>query len=379
MNHRWNQIDAEPAGLIIMDGGMGSTLQARGAAVDNPLWSSAALLTESGRQLNDAVHRAFVEAGARLLITNTHNASVDACRAYLADRVRRETLEPDVVSALRGVPRKHEPEVLCRWLHTEAVKSVRRAAAPRSPEPTACRHRPAAAADSKRAKGRRFWAQGPKEPTVRVAGCLASPDHPYATHASLDSQEVERKIRPQVEILASEPLDLVLFEMMTTTSDLEGVKGASSELGIHMPFGVGLPCGPDGCTLGGVSMADAVQSLAPAGPAAYFVQCTSFPWVDKALSALVGALHVRSDKKPAHEEPSVIGSGVGVGVYANDGRKWTHGKWQGRATTPAEYAAAGRRWWAAGAEIIGGCCGIGPAHIRQLRQQTMPSLQWTKT
>jgi S-methylmethionine-dependent homocysteine/selenocysteine methylase len=33
---------------------------------------------------------------------------------------------------------------------------------------------------------------------------------------------------------------------------------------------------------------------------------------------------------------------------------------------PADYAAFARAWHAAGAEVIGGCCGIGPAHIRAL-------------
>jgi len=31
---------------------------------------------------------------------------------------------------------------------------------------------------------------------------------------------------------------------------------------------------------------------------------------------------------------------------------------------PADYVAFARSWQAAGAEVIGGCCGIGPAHIR---------------
>jgi len=35
--------------------------------------------------------------------------------------------------------------------------------------------------------------------------------------------------------------------------------------------------------------------------------------------------------------------------------------------SPADYAAAARGWVAAGATIVGGCCGTTPAHIAALR------------
>jgi S-methylmethionine-dependent homocysteine/selenocysteine methylase len=31
--------------------------------------------------------------------------------------------------------------------------------------------------------------------------------------------------------------------------------------------------------------------------------------------------------------------------------------------TPEDYAAYAKAWQAAGAELIGGCCGVGPAHM----------------
>jgi len=39
-----------------------------------------------------------------------------------------------------------------------------------------------------------------------------------------------------------------------------------------------------------------------------------------------------------------------------------------RAIEPAEYLTFAQHWYAAGARIIGGCCGIGPEHISALRQ-----------
>ncbi|RPI57985.1 MAG: hypothetical protein EHM50_11285 [Lysobacterales bacterium] len=38
--------------------------------------------------------------------------------------------------------------------------------------------------------------------------------------------------------------------------------------------------------------------------------------------------------------------------------------------TPGELAAPARDWIAAGARIVGGCCGTGPSHIRALAALT---------
>lgn len=41
--------------------------------------------------------------------------------------------------------------------------------------------------------------------------------------------------------------------------------------------------------------------------------------------------------------------------------------------TPEAYAAWGARWVEeGGASIVGGCCGVGPAHMRQLERRLRP-------
>ena len=36
--------------------------------------------------------------------------------------------------------------------------------------------------------------------------------------------------------------------------------------------------------------------------------------------------------------------------------------------TPGAYAAAAAGWVEAGATIVGGCCGVGPAHVAAVRE-----------
>ncbi|WP_437677530.1 homocysteine S-methyltransferase family protein [Sorangium sp. So ce131] len=62
-------------------------------------------------------------------------------------------------------------------------------------------------------------------------------------------------------------------------------------------------------------------------------------------------------------------SGVPFGAYANAGAEgeglgWAAGQ---DSASAARYAALARRWLEAGATIVGGCCGTGPAHIAALR------------
>ena len=41
---------------------------------------------------------------------------------------------------------------------------------------------------------------------------------------------------------------------------------------------------------------------------------------------------------------------------------------------PEAYVRHAQQWVAAGASIVGGCCGIGPEHIRALRAALKPNL-----
>ena len=57
------------------------------------------------------------------------------------------------------------------------------------------------------------------------------------------------------------------------------------------------------------------------------------------------------------------------GAYAHSGDYNAAGDWLFTGVIDAsDYAAAAQHWMANGAQIIGGCCGIGPEHIKELQQ-----------
>lgn len=287
----------EPA-PILLDGATGGALEDRGVDTKNPLWGSIALTSEGGRDLNRKLHADYVEAGAEIVIANTHNLGQAHCAAYAEGLA-------EAAPSLAG---------LQLMLHEAALEDAR-------------------------ASGARW-----------VAGCLASPDRPYATRATLGPEAVAAALSAQARIVEGLGFDLAVFEMLTTESDVRGVA--------RLPWsgparGAGLVLGPGGALLDGFDLGEAVRILAGAGVELVFVQCTRYTLVESGLPGLLAAA-----------------SSVGVvpGVYANDGRSWSGGAWCGPRVSPDAYAACASRWVAAGARLVGGCCGTGPEHIRALNR-----------
>ena len=60
-------------GLRVLDGGMASELEFRGARIDGPLWSAHVLEDAPDKVL--AVHRAYLEVGAEILLTASYQVS----------------------------------------------------------------------------------------------------------------------------------------------------------------------------------------------------------------------------------------------------------------------------------------------------------------
>jgi len=110
----------------------------------------------------------------------------------------------------------------------------------------------------------------------------------------------------------------------------------------------------------GETVAEAVAALEGVGVAALLVNCSTPESVAPALAAL-GA---RAGGRP-------------FGAYANGFEAIAPGDdvADGAAVPPARedldperYADHAARWLDAGAQVVGGCCEVGPAHIARLRR-----------
>jgi S-methylmethionine-dependent homocysteine/selenocysteine methylase len=113
---------------------------------------------------------------------------------------------------------------------------------------------------------------------------------------------------------------------------------------------VALTAGPHADLLTPAALAEAARRCVDRGASAVLVNCVPATMTLAYVEALAGV-------------------GARVGAYANAGEKddglgWLPMDRAGAAA--ARYACFARTWAAAGAAILGGCCGTGPAHIRAL-------------
>jgi len=80
--------------VLILDGAMGTELQRRGADTALPLWSARALVDNPNLVLE--IHRAYIEAGADIVTTNTFRTTRRMFRrAGIPDRSESRELRRD--------------------------------------------------------------------------------------------------------------------------------------------------------------------------------------------------------------------------------------------------------------------------------------------
>jgi S-methylmethionine-dependent homocysteine/selenocysteine methylase len=150
--------------------------------------------------------------------------------------------------------------------------------------------------------------------------------------------------------LADAGVDGVLVETMPTVREAVAATAAATETGL--PTLVSFVCDDTGRLLSGESLTDAIRAVRPFAPSALLVNCLPADAVIRALAKL-----------------QTVAADLPVGAYANAGRFVPGVGWEDTAAVdPDHYAAAAVQWRAAGATLIGSCCGTTPAHIRRLRE-----------
>lgn len=157
-------------------------------------------------------------------------------------------------------------------------------------------------------------------------------------------EALEREHAEHAEHLAAAGVDAVLVETMNTVR--EGVAAAAAVRAAGLPLLLSWICWDGARLLSGEPLAAALDAGSAASPDAMLVNClppSNVAACTEVLSALPGAW----------------------GVYANLGEPAAEtGFARSEDCTPTEFADLAAGWVAAGARIVGGCCGTTPAHLR---------------
>jgi homocysteine S-methyltransferase len=290
--------------LLILDGGLATELERRGASLAGKLWSARMLIENPG--MIRSVHRDFLEAGADVIISASYQASIPGFKEagmtalQAADLIRLSV------------------ELAC-----EARDEF--SAAPGS----AGRLRPLIAASV-----------GP------YGACLADGSE-YHGNYGLSKQELIEFHRPRMEILAQTEADFLAFETIPSLLEAEALlelirefQGCSAWLSFSCKDEKHVSHGEPFADC--AALADRHHQIFAVG-----VNCTKPAYIS-----------------PLLESAGPIKSLLLA--YPNSGEEWDAAahNWSGEGGELTQI----REWAAAGARLVGGCCRVGPETIAMMRK-----------
>jgi len=290
-------------GPVAIDGGFATELEALGEDLSSDLWS-ARLLADAPAAI-EAVHLAFLRAGARVTITASYQASIESF-------------------ATAGIPVSEAERLL--------GTSVTLAQAARTA----------------------FVREQPGTPFALVAaslgpyGAMLADGQEYTgDYGGAGVDEIEAFHHRRVGALLGPEPDLLAWETIPNLAEAEAISRLQERFD-GPPAWVAFQCRDGGHIADGSPIEDAVARVAGApGVRAVGCNCTAPEHVEE----LIGRCRAAAPD-------------LAVVVYPNDGRVW-----DGAARAWATGGAGGfpdetvRAWITAGASLIGGCCGVTPAGI----------------
>lgn len=182
---------------------------------------------------------------------------------------------------------------------------------------------------------------------AQVAGSVAPLEDCYRSDLVPTDDECCAEHSERIEHLVEAGVDLLLIETMNSIR--EAVIAAKLATVTGRPTWVSFACGREGRILSGESVADAAGMLLPLGVKALGVNCGPAHMLAKPLAEL------RAICGP--DFPLVAYGNIG---YADEAQGWVNTD----AVNPESYLKCAQTW---PAQIVGGCCGTTPEHIRQLK------------
>lgn len=288
--------------VIVLDGGLATELERRGHDLSDDLWS-ARLLRDDPQALVDT-HLAFFRAGAQVATTASYQASFEGFAAQGLSRAESAALMRASVSLAR---------------------------------------RAADLADAELGDGVRRQVAA----SVGPYGAVLADGSEYSGDYGLTDRALRDFHGPRLEVLASAGADLLAVETIPSTQEAAVLMALLDEL--EVPAWLSVTCEDASHTRRGddvrdlFAMARGQDRLVAVG-----VNCTAPEHVETLVATAAGA------------------SGKPVVAYPNSGESWdgARRRWGGDGVGVDPVAA--RRWVAAGAHWVGGCCRVSSDDIARL-------------
>jgi homocysteine S-methyltransferase len=305
MSESTNRRESLLHGVRVLDGGMASELEYLGAKIDGPLWSAHVL--EDAPEKIVAVHCAYIEAGADCIET----ASYQVSRMGYAE--------------VGLAPERADAALLL------SVELARLSAAEFS--------------------DRRVVV------TASLGPYGAALHNGAEYHGIYDSSfaELVEFHRQRIRVLAGargkQSPDLLAFETLPSLDEARAIAEALREWP-ELAAWFSFTCRDERHVAHGELLRECAAEMARLPQtAAIGVNCTH----PALVAELIGEVRAVADKP--------------IVVYPNSGEGWDANArcWTG-SNDPTGYGDLAAQWFAAGAQIVGGCCRTRPSHIRQVAE-----------
>jgi homocysteine S-methyltransferase len=292
-------------GPIVLDGGLATELEAQGHDLRDGLWS-ARLLRDEPLAIQEA-HGAYLRAGAQITTTASYQASVESF-------------------ANAGVTAEVAEELLRRSV--ELAQIARRRVAIEEP-----------------AAGHSLIAA-----SVGPYGAILREGQEYTgEYGAIELPELEAFHERRLRVLLAAQPDLIACETIPRADEAALLAGLLDRLDAP-PSWISFTCRDGRSTCFGDRFEDAVAAVASSrSVAAVGVNCTAPAHVAELLRRAASVTDL----------PLI--------AYPNSGRVWD-GNERGWLTLGTDHLPpeAVSEWVDAGAQLVGGCCGIGPAAIAEV-------------
>ena len=298
--------DAILRGIHVLDGGMATELEFQGACLDGPLWS--AQLLEDAPEKVQAVHRAYIEAGAECILTASYQVSRMGYAEMGLDAERADAALLRSVELARGAAEEFAP--------------------------------------------RRIVVAASLGPY----GAALHSGAEYHGNYACTFAELAEFHRQRIAVLAAAPNaattpDLLAFETLPSLEEARAIGAALAEYA-QLAAWFSFTCKDARRVAHGEPLRACAAAVAEfPQTVAVGVNCTHPGLISSLLGELRGAC----------EKPIV--------VYPNSGEGWnqTARSWTG-SSAAARFGQWAADWLAEGAQMVGGCCRTRPTHIRQVAE-----------
>jgi len=289
---------------LLLDGGLSNELESQGCCLKHKLWS--AHLLDSNPEAIVLAHLSYLESGAECIITSSYQATIPGFMALGYDNTAARAL---------------------------ILKSVHLAEESRN----------------------RFLSRNPNASKPLIAasigpyGAYLADGSEYRGDYALSDQELMEFHEPRIQLLADSPADLLACE--TIPSFREAMVLSQLLEIIDKPAWVSFSC-KDGKHISDGTPIGQCAALLSRHPTVFAigVNCTSPHFI----SDLIRSLKTQSGNKKI-----VVYPNTGA-VYLAESKTWSG------LSDLSSCELMAQEWLHLGADIVGGCCGIGPQQIKSM-------------